>query len=77
MSKRGHRPKWKREEDQLERERLQKLKEKRVYIPKKAKSKYFSTLTDNTFDSGYHDILHEEENQPYQPKLCLHQRAKT
>jgi hypothetical protein len=43
----------------------------------KAKSKYFSTLTDNTFDFGYHEILHEEENQPYQPKLYLHQRAKT
>lgn len=32
-------------------------------MPKKAKSKYFSTLQDTTFDSSYHQLLHKEEEE--------------
>lgn len=52
------------------------MKEKRIYVPKKPKSKYFSTLTDSTFPE-YYQTIHKTDENPFHLKLRLKERAST
>lgn len=77
MSKKKYRPKWKHEEDRIRAEKIEKMKEKRIYMPKKAKPRYFSTLTDRHTSPDYHHIFHKVDSDPFYLKLHLQERAPT